>query len=100
MTDKLDQGAIEFFTWPLAAFDEDGQPTTIVSAKITFTTGGGLITKSAPVVDGKFRVLIAGPMAPAQDDAVVLPLGRTTYKLTVVDVVERLVSPEGVIRVS
>lgn len=100
MLEKLDQGAREFFTWPLTAHDQDGRPATVNTATIAFTTGAGVVTRTVPVVDGKFRVLIAGPLAPAHDDAVVLPLGRTTYKITVTDVAERLVSGEGAIRVA
>lgn len=100
MLQKLDQGAVEFFSFPIALFGEDGQPVTVTSASIAFKTGAGVVTRSGPVVNGKFRVLIAGPTAPANADAVTLPLGRTTYKITVIDVVERLVSDEGTIRVS
>lgn len=100
MLDRLDQAAREYFVWPMSATDENGQPATLTTATITFKTDAGTITKTGPISNGKFRVLIAGPEAPPYDGAVVLPLGRTTYKLSVDDNPERVVGPEGVIYVT
>lgn len=100
MSEHLDQGAREYFTWPVAAVDADKQPVAVNAASITFVTGAGSVAWSGPVVDGKFKVFLAGPTAPPHDDAIVLPLGRTTYKIAVTDVAERLVSVEGTIRVT
>jgi hypothetical protein len=100
MADRLDQGAREYFTWPVTAKDLDGNAINLISANITFATSSGNVTKTAPIVNGRFQVLISGPMAPANPDAVVLPLGRTSYKIIYTDVVERLVSNEGIIVVT
>lgn len=97
MADVLDKEAREYWVWPITAKDRNLLPITLTSASITFTTGVGTITKTAPVVDGRFEILVSGPAAPTNPDAVVLPLGRTKYKITYVDVVERLISNEGTI---
>lgn len=100
MSEHLDQDAREYFRWPIAAFDADKLPIAINVATITLTSGSGSVTRSGPIVDGKFAVFLAGPTAPPHEDAIVLPLGRTTYKIAITDVAERLVSAEGVIRVA
>lgn len=80
MPERLFRNAREWFSWPVSARDDEGNPVTLTEVKVAFVRGDLTPPANAtyltiPVENGRARALLAGPDG-AGGDAVALPLGK------------------------